>query len=553
MTESDTTPITAEQIAAAQTLLDLDFSPEQLAQMLEIVGGRREQYAAIRAADLDNSVPMALNFNVHVADADPAPVPRSYAMSAQPAVTRPENLEEAAFYPVTQLAELIRSRQVTSLELTKMYLARLKRYDAALKCVAAYTEELAVAQATRADAEIARGLYRGPLHGVPWGAKDLLATRGYPTQWGAMPYKDQVIDLDATVVRRLEEAGAVLIAKLTLGALANGDVWYGGMTRNPWDASEGSSGSSAGPGAATAAGLVGFSIGSETLGSIVSPSTRCGLSGLRPTFGRVSRYGAMALSWSMDKIGPMCRSVEDCALVFSAIYGPDGHDLSISPEPFTWDPALDPQSLRVGYVAGAFEPEAAETDDEEKRALYRSHLENSAAALEVMRARGFELVPIELPARETGGLWTILAAEAAAAFDAITRDGSVDTMARQDDSAWPNVFRAARFIPAVEYINANRVRTLLMGDMARVMADVDVFIVPSQGANVLPITNFTGHPTVVVPNGFTDKGSPTSISFVGGLNQEAETLAVAKAYQDATDWHRQYPDLDAALAAAEDS
>ncbi|MCY4539083.1 MAG: amidase, partial [Chloroflexi bacterium] len=271
--------------------------------------------------------------------------------------------------------------------------------------------------------------------------------------------------------------------------------------------------------------------------------TRCGVSGLRPTFGRVSRYGAMALSWSMDKIGPMCRSVEDCALVFSAIYGPDGHDLSISPEPFTWDPALDPQSLRVGYVAAGFEPEAAATDDPEKQALYRTNLENSVAAVEVMRARGFDLIPIELPARDTSGLWTILAAEAAAAFDQITRDGSVDTMARQDDSAWPNVFRAARFIPAVEYINANRVRTLLMADMARLMADVDVFIVPSHGANVLPITNFTGHPTVVAPNGFTDKGTPTSISFVGGLYQEAETLTVAKAYQDATDWHLQYPQI----------
>ncbi|MCY4073661.1 MAG: amidase [Chloroflexi bacterium] len=547
------TPITPEQIAAAQTLLDLGFTPEQLAQMLEIVNGRREQYAAIRAADLDNSVPMALNFNVDVADPDPAPVPRSYAMSAQPAVTRPDNLEDAAFYPVTQLAELIRTRQVTSLDLTEIYLARLKRYDPVLKCVAAYTEELAIAQATRADAEIARGLYRGPLHGIPWGAKDLLATRGYPTQWGAMPYKDQVIDLDATVVQRLEEAGAVLIAKLTLGALANGDVWYGGMTRNPWDTEEGSSGSSAGPGAATAAGLVGFSIGTETLGSIVSPSTRCGLSGLRPTFGRVSRAGAMALSWSMDKIGPMCRSVEDCALVFSAIYGPDGHDLSISPEPFTWDPALDPKSLRVGYVASAFEPEAAETDDEDKRGLYRSHLENSVAALEVMREAGYNLIPIELPTRDTGGLWTILTAEAAAAFDQITRDGSVDTMARQDDSAWPNVFRAARFIPAVEYINANRVRALLMADMARVMAEVDVFIVPSHGANVLSITNFTGHPAVVLPNGFTDTGTPTSISFIGGLYQEAETLAVAKAYQDATDWHLQYPDLDAALASVKDT
>ena len=547
MTEPEN-PITPEHIAAAQSLLDLDFSPDKLAQMLEIVNGRRQQYAALRAADLDNSVPMALNFNVNVADPAPAPVPRTYAMSAAPPAVRPADLEDAAFYPVTRLAELIRSRQITSLELTEMYLARLKRYDPLLKCVAAYTEDLAIAQAKRADAEIARGLYRGPLHGVPWGAKDLLATRGYPTQWGAAPYKDQVIDLDATVVRRLEEAGAVLIAKLTLGALANGDVWYGGMTRNPWDAGEGSSGSSAGPGAATAAGLVGFAIGTETLGSIVSPSTRCGVSGLRPTFGRVSRCGAMALSWSMDKIGPMCRSVEDCALVFSAIYGPDGHDLSVSPEPFTWDPAFDPQSLRVGYVAAAFEPEAAATDDPEQQALYRTNLENSVAAVEVMRARGFDLIPIELPARDTGGLWTILAAEAAAAFDQITRDGSVDTMARQDDSAWPNVFRAARFIPAVEYINANRVRTLLMADMARLMADIDVFIVPSHGANVLPITNFTGHPTVVAPNGFTDKGTPTSISFVGGLHQEAETLAVAKAYQDATDWHLQYPDLDANIA-----
>ncbi|MCY4020622.1 MAG: amidase [Chloroflexi bacterium] len=539
-------PITPDQIAAAQTLLDLDFSPEQLAQMLEIVTGRREQYAAVRAADLDNSVPMALHFNVNIADPAPAPVPRTYNMSAQPAVTRPADLEDVAFYPVTQLAELIRTRQVTSLELTEIYLARLKRYDPALKCVAAYTEALAIDQATRADAEIARGLYRGPLHGIPWGAKDLLATRGYPTQWGAAPYQDQVIDLDATVVQRLEEAGAVLIAKLTLGALANGDVWYGGMTRNPWDTGEGSSGSSAGPGAATAAGLVGFSIGTETLGSIVSPSTRCGLSGLRPTFGRVSRYGAMALSWSMDKIGPMCRSVEDCALVFSAIYGPDGHDLSISPEPFTWDPALDPQSLRVGYVEKGFQLDdsALADKDADQVAYIQATLRNSLATLDDMREAGYDLIPVDLPQRDTGGLWTILAAEAAAAFDQITRDGSVDTMARQDDSAWPNVFRAARFIPAVEYINANRIRTLLMGDMARIMADVDVFIAPSQGANVLPITNFTGHPTVVAPNGFSDKGTPTSISFIGGLYQEAETLAVAKAYQDASDWHQQYPDLD---------
>ncbi len=536
--------ISPDHIAAAQTLLGLDFNPEQQTQMLEILTGRLSQYANIRAAQLDNSVPLPLHFNPQSADTQPAPVPRSYAMSAQPHVTRPANLEEAAFYPVTQLAELIRSRQVTSLELTEMYLARLKRYDAQLKCVAAYTEDLAIAQARRADSEIARGLYRGPLHGIPWGAKDLLATRGYPTQWGAKPYEGQHIDLDATVVQRLEEAGAVLIAKLTLGALANGDVWYGGMTRNPWDTEEGSSGSSAGPGAATAAGLVGFSIGTETMGSIVSPSTRCGVTGLRPTYGRVSRYGAMALSWSMDKIGPMCRSVEDCALVFSAIYGPDGHDLSITPQPFTWDPALDPSSLRVAYAASAFEPEAADTEDEEKRELYRITLENSLAVLDVMRAGGFDLKSIELPSRDISGLWMILAAEAAAAFDEITRDGSVDSMTRQDDSAWPNIFRAARFIPAVEYINANRIRAQLMADMARLMRDVDVFIVPSYGANALLITNLTGHPTVVLPNGFTDKRTPTSISFIGGLHKEAEALAVAKAYQDASDWHLQYPELD---------
>ena len=382
---------------------------------------------------------------------------------------------------------------------------------------------------------------------MPWGAKDLLATRGYPTGWGAMPFKGQQIDVDATVVQRLEDAGAVLIAKLTLGALAMGDVWHGGMTRNPWDTEEGSSGSSAGPGSATGAGLVGFSIGTETLGSIVSPSTRCGVSGLRPTFGRVSRHGAMALSWSMDKIGPMCRAVEDCALVFSAIYGPDGHDLSVTPEAFAWDPALDPRSLRVAYAASAFDtPDDPDFPFPNWDELKRAEHANCVAVLDVMRAEGFDLFSVDLPDTDMNSLFVILIAEAAAAFDVITRDGRVDSMARQDADAWPNLFRAARFIPAVEYINANRIRSQLMHDMARLMADIDVFIVPSYGANALQITNFTGHPTVVVPNGFTDKGTPTSISFIGGLYQEVETLAVAKAYQDATDWHLRYPELSSA-------
>ena len=340
-----------------------------------------------------------------------------------------------------------------------------------------------------------------------------------------------------------------MIAKLTLGALANGDVWYGGTTKNPWDISEGSSGSSAGPGAATAAGLVGFSIGSETMGSIVSPSTRCGVTGLRPTFGRVSRHGAMALCWSLDKLGPMCRSVEDCALVLSAIYGPDGEDATVAPQTFQWNPALDPRALRIGYVASAFDDaEAGQTNAHHRQqgeALQRANQVNSAAVLDVMRAQGFELKPIALPETDMGGLWIILAAEAAAAFDQITRDGRVDTMARQDDSAWPNIFRAARFIPAVEYINANRVRAQLMRDMARVMSEVDVFISPSYGGNTLGITNLSGHPCVALPNGFTDRGTPTSITFVGGHFKDAETLAVAKAYQDATDWHLRYPDMDA--------
>ena len=538
--------ITPEQIAAAEALLGLTFTPAQREQMRKTLSDRLGQFESLRAVPLPNSVPMALHLNVHAADPAPAAVPRSYPMSAQPPVTRPADLEDAAFYPVTQLAELIRTRQVTSLELTEMYLARLRRYDPLLQCVAAYTDELALRQAKRADDEIARGRYRGPLHGIPWGAKDLLATRGYPTQWGAKPYEGQQLDVDATVVQRLEAAGAVLIAKLTLGALANGDVWYGGVTKNPWDTSEGSSGSSAGSGAATAAGLVGFAIGTETMGSIVSPSSRCGVSGLRPTFGRVSRYGAMALSWSMDKIGPMCRSVEDCALVFSAIYGPDGLDMSLTAEPFHWDPALDPHSLRIGYLASAFDAaQAGDTGEHHRPAgeqLQRVNDGNSAAVLDVMRGAGFQLRPIELPATDVSALWLILAAEAAAAFDQITRDGSVDALTRQDDDAWPNIFRAARFIPAVEYINANRVRSQLIADMARVMSEVDVFLSPSFGGSTMQITNFTGHPTVVVPNGFTDRRTPTSITFIGGLYKEAETLAVAKAYQDATDWHLQHPD-----------
>ncbi|RMH75023.1 MAG: amidase, partial [Calditrichaeota bacterium] len=442
-------------------------------------------------------------------------------------VELPQNREDLAFYSVAELAALIKSRKISSLELTRFFLERLKKYGPRLECVITLTEELALEQARRADAEIAAGKYRGPLHGIPYGAKDLLAVRGYPTTWGAMPYKDQVIDEDATVIQRLEEAGAVLVAKLTLGALAWGDVWFGGKTRNPWNLEQGSSGSSAGSAAATAAGLVPFAIGTETWGSIVSPSTRCGVTGLRPTFGRVSRTGAMALSWSMDKIGPICRTVEDCAIVFNAIYGPDGIDQSVVDLPFNYSPDIDITRLRIGYLKSAFEAdhETKPFDD---------------AALEVLRSMGVELIPIELPELPTWNLSFILTAEAAAAFDELTRSNRDDLMVRQIKNAWPNVFRHSRFIPAVEYINANRIRYLLIQEMDKVMRQVDVYVAPSFGENLL-LTNLTGHPCVVVPNGFKEDGTPVSISFIGKLYGEAEVLAVAKRYQEATGFHRKHP------------
>jgi Asp-tRNA(Asn)/Glu-tRNA(Gln) amidotransferase A subunit family amidase len=388
---------------------------------------------------------------------------------------------------------------------------------------------------------------------VPWGATDLLAVAGYPTSWGAVPYRVQRIERDAPGVRRLDEAGAVLVAKLTLGALAWGDVWFGGKTRSPWDASNGSSGSSAGSAAATGAGLVGFSIGTETWGSIVSPSTRCGTTGLRPTFGRVSRAGAMALSWSMDKIGPICRSVGDCAAVFAAIHGPDGEDPTVADRPFAWDPGLDPRRLRVGYLKALFDEEPAA---DAEPAEHESHA-HDLAALEVLRGLGIELVPLELPDLPVDSLSFILSAEAAAAFDELTRSGRDELMVRQIAQAWPNVFREARMIPAVEYIQANRVRTLLMRRMAELVAGFDAYVAPSFGGSNLLLTNLTGHPAVVLPNGFRADGMPTSLSFIGALWNEAPLLSLARAYQDATGFHRRRPDLERAAelkaaAAAEE-
>ena len=523
--------ITSKDISAAGKLYGLNFTAKERKMMLGSLRRNLSRIERMRKVPLQNHVPPALIFNPAVTGMtlkkELKPRPATQNLDVQV----PSNFEDLAFYSLTELSHLMKSRRITSTQLTKLYLSRLKKYGPRLECVVTLTEDLALKQARRADEEIAAGHYRGPLHGIPWGVKDLLSTKGIKTTWGAMPYKDQLIDEDATVVKRLEEAGAVLVAKLTLGALAMGDVWFGGKTKNPWNTAQGSSGSSAGPASATAAGLVGFSIGTETMGSIVSPSTRCGVTGLRPTYGRVSRYGAMALSWSLDKIGPICRSVEDCALVFNTIHGPDGKDLSLVDLPFNWDSTFELKDIRVGYLKKAFERK------------YRNK-KNDQAVLDILRSLGVELIPLDLSELSSRSLSIILNAEAAAAFDELTRSGKDDLLVRQTRGAWPNIFRQARFIPAVEYIQANRIRTLVMQEMVRKMKEIDVYIAPTYGGNNLGITNLTGYPAVIVPNGFSEKGSPTSITFNGNLYEEAKTLRVAKAFQDATGFHLKHPDLE---------
>lgn len=533
--EGDSVTITREMLAEAQRLAGLTFTDNQRDLMLDGVNGYLQSYEQLRAIPLDNSVAPAIQFDPLPPDTEiKTRQVRKHAKPETQARKIPSEIEQMCFWPVADLAGAIKSRKVTSLELTRMYLERLKKYDPLLKCVVTITEDLALSQADRADREIASGKYRGPLHGIPWGAKDLFAVKGCKTTWGAMPYKDQTIDLDAAVVKRLEQAGAILVAKLTLGALAMGDVWYGGMTRNPWNPEKGSSGSSAGPAAATAAGLVAFSIGTETLGSIVSPCTVCGVTGLRPTFGRVSRHGAMALSWSMDKIGPMCRTAEDCALVFEAIQGPDGKDLSVRhAPPFDWNPDESIKELNIGYLKADFQKDRSN----------KKWKTNDEATLDKLRQLGANLIPIELPDYPVEAMRLILDVEAAAAFDELTRSGRDQLLVRQTKYAWPNLFRKARTVGAVEYIQANRVRTLLIKAMAELMSKVDLYVAPSWTGRNLTLTNLTGHPTVVMPNGFDDDDMPTSITLTGRLFDETAIITAAKAYQDATGWHNKHPQL----------
>ena len=509
-----------------ESLSGLEFTQSERDSALESLARLKAQYDSLRTIQISNDIPLPLYFNPLISGQEIPKGREKYLFQEFP-TKRPDNIEDCAFYTIGQLAHLIRTRQISSLELTNMYLSRLERFGPQLECVITLTRELAIEQAKRADELIKNGKYLGPLHGIPYGAKDLLAVEGYKTTWGAMTHKDQFIKSTATVIKKLEEAGAVLLAKLTLGALAWGDNWYGGKTRNPWNTELGSSGSSAGPGSATSAGLVAFSIGSETWGSIVSPSTVNGVTGLRPTFGTVSKSGAMALSWSMDKIGPMCRSVDDCALVYSIIKGTDREDHSVVDAPFQVPVKKELKSLRIGFVESAFNDST--TSDNDRNVVDR------------LRELGFTMVPIELPEFPTNSLSFLLDVEAAAAFDEMTRNNRDDQLVRQVKRAWPNVFRSARYVPAVEYVQANRARVLLNQKMSSLFEKIDVYLVPSFYGDNLLRTNLTGHPCIVLPNGFDNKGMPTSISFIGDLYKDGELVAVARSYQRGTGWHKRYP------------
>ena len=569
-------------LEAAAVIAGVPLTPEQRKVMLEGLNQQRKSYDAIRALHIANSVPPAFIFDPLPPGATlPPPERHAPKLSSAPAITTaPANLEDLAFLSARELAEYVRRKKVSSTALTEMYIARLKRYDPMLHFVVTLTEDRAMTKAREADREIAAGKYRGPLHGLPWGAKDLLAVKGYPTTWGAGGFEHQVFDEDATVVQRLDAAGAVLVAKTTLGALAMGDKWFGGRTRNPWNPKQGSSGSSAGSASSVAAGCVAFAIGSETLGSIASPSTRCGITGLRPTFGFVPRTGAMALSWTMDKLGPICRAVEDCALVMDVIHGPDGADLATRNAGFAWNADYDWHTLRVGYLKDEFDPHApeaapkppaTETDDERKKRLTEESNRGAArerraydrrydqAALDKLRAMGVDLKPVALPKLPYGDMTPLLTAEAAASFDELTITGRDRLLTEQSPDDWPNQFRIARFYPAVEYIQANRVRSLAIQQFAKLFQSVDVIVAPTSGEQLVA-TNLTGHPAVIVPNGIRGDdapvapkadngdddsiggpGTPVSITFLGGLYQDAKLCAFARAYQQATGFQKLHP------------
>lgn len=524
-------PFTASDVEAAQRLIGIEFTRPEIDTMDNYLRRNLAAYDSMRQHPLDNAVAPVLHFDPRPDGFEMPAGQRDINWGLPGEVDLPERMSELAFYSVAELAVLLRTRQITSVGLTRFFLERLKQYDPKLEAVVTLTEEPAMEQARRADEEIASGQYRGPLHGIPYGVKDLLAVPGYPTTWGAEPYRDQVIDATATVVERLEDAGAVLIAKLSTGELAYGDIWFGGRTRNPWDLEQGSGGSSAGPAAATAAGLVPFSIGSETWGSILSPSTRCGATGLRPTYGRVSRHGAMTLSWSLDKVGPICRTAQDCALVLDAIRGPDGHDRSVVEAPFNYNAGMDLSGLRVGYLADAFEADTTLQG------------ENDRAALAAFRELGLKMEPVDLPSEMDYGalIYLIIRAEGGAAFDELVRSNREDLLTNQGRVSRVNSLRMSRFVPAVEYIQANRHRKLLIEKMQELFEKYDLLILPTSGSDGSAIGNMTGHPVVSLPNGYDEEGHPTSIILMGRLYDEATILALAARFQEATEHEDKHP------------
>jgi Asp-tRNA(Asn)/Glu-tRNA(Gln) amidotransferase A subunit family amidase len=577
--------ISKDILDCGEKIFGVDFTDAQEEAALNGVNRNLATFEQLRELDIPLDTEPAVTFRPYLPGRAPKPGATPGAklkVTLRAPAARSASLEDLAFLPVTALAPLVERRDVSSTDLTKMYLERLKKHGPKLNNVVTLTEDLALEQAAQADREIRAGRYKGPLHGIPWGAKDLFATKGIPTTWGARPYEKQVFDYDATVVERLRDAGAVLVAKLSMGALAQGDRWFRGQTKNPWNPDDprrgGSSGSSAGPGSATAAGLVGFSIGTETRGSIISPSAANGVTGMRPTYGRISRYGAMALSWTMDKIGPMCRSVEDCVLVFNAIYGPDGRDQTVVDAPFKWDPDLPLAKLKIGYVKAEFELASPGTggggrggdapgggrgrggdtppaggqrgrggppalSPEEQQRQREVQLKFMTDALDVYRKLGATLIPIELPpSRLANAIGFVLSTEAAAAFDDLTRSKDI-----LDDSlgSWPNSFRTHRFVPAVEYIRAQRARTLLIQQTEKLMDTVDVFLSPAPGSASLGLTNLTGHPAVALKAGFnTTTNTPVMLMVTGRLYDEATMLRVALAYERNTTWHTMNPKME---------
>ena len=511
-------------------LYDLDFTETEADSMLDNVKGFTENYKALHKTLPTNNIPYPFAFD---------PLPRGETIpTKQQKITwdisnniqMPANKNELAFYSIMQLASLVKNKKVTSVELTKFFIDRLKKWGDTLQSVITLTEDLAMQQAKQADEEIKKGNYKGPLHGIPYGLKDLFAVKGYKTTWGSTPYKDQVIDEDSYVYTKLKNAGAVLCAKLSLGALAYNNKWFGGETKNPWNLKQGSSGSSAGSAASVVAGLLPFTIGTETLGSIVSPSARCGATGLRPTFGSISRSGAMVLCWSLDKAGPICRSAEDDAIVFYYLKGTDGKDAGAVDHAFNYDPRVDLSKLKIAYAENYFKQLEKGAQEWKVLEVFKS----LGANVEPVVFADSILYPVKL-------ISIILSAESAAAFDELTRTNRDDLIERQDKDFWPNSFRSARTIPAVEYINANRYRYNLCKGMYDFMKDYDVLIVPTFGGSQLAITNLTGNPSITMPTGFNKTGSPVSITLIGKLYDEATILATAKAYQDKTDFNKMHP------------